>query len=83
VVVIYGGLIGWCQGNFGKYRGKLPPFCGSWILVIFVTYVVTAIAAFGVVVVAADLLIPLPLMLVSLQFSFLIIAVTFVPPYRF
>jgi hypothetical protein len=43
----------------------------------------TVIAAFRVVVVAADLFIPLALMLFSLRLSFLNIAVIFVLPYRF
>ena len=76
VVFIYGcWLIGWCQSVVGRYGGKLPPFCRSWILVILVACVVTVITAFGVVVVAADLIIPLALMLFSLRLSFLIIAV--------
>jgi hypothetical protein len=44
---------------------------------------VTAIAAFGVVVVAADLFIPLAPPLLSLRLSLLIIAVIFPFPYRF
>lgn len=84
VVVIYGcWLILWCQSVVGRYGAKLLPFCRSWILVILVACIVTAIAAFRMVVVAADLFIPLMLMLFSLRLSLLIIAVIFLLPYRF
>jgi hypothetical protein len=84
VVVIYRHwLIGWCQSVVGRCGAKLLPFCRSWILVILVACIVTAIAAFRVVVVAADLFIPLALMLFSLRLSFLIIAVIFLLSYRF
>ena len=76
VVIIYRcWLARWCQSVVSRCWGKLPPFCRSWILVILVACVVTVITAFGVVVVAADLIIPLALMLFSLRLSFLIIAV--------
>lgn len=84
VVVVYRcWLVGWCQSVVGRCGGKLPPFCRSWILVIPVACVVTAIAAFGVVV-AADLFITvLASPLFSLRLSLRIIAVIFLLPYRF
>jgi hypothetical protein len=84
VVVIYRcWLIGWCPSVVGRCGGELPPFCRSWILIILVACVVTAITAFGVVVVTVDLFIPVALMLFSLRLSLLIIAVIFLLPYRF
>ena len=53
VVVIYGcWLIRWCQSIVGRCGGKVSPFCRSWILVIFVACVITAITTFEVVIAA-------------------------------
>jgi hypothetical protein len=58
VVVHECWLTGWCQSVVGRCGGKLPPLCGSWVLVVLDVLIicfVTAIAVFGVVYVTADL----------------------------
>ena len=70
VVVIYGcWLIRRCQSIVGRCGGKVSPFCRSWILVIFVACVITAITTFEVVIAAGlfkPVLVP-PLLTVAVE----------------
>lgn len=83
VVVIYRcQLIRQCQSIVG--RGRLLPFYRSWILVILVVRVITRIAAFRVVSVATNLIIPVqvpPLLSLFLQLRLAIAAATILCSY--